>query len=164
MSSDVWEYRDDLEQLASYLCGHRQDAEDVAQDALIKAVDKVEGFRNESSMRTWLHAIATNECRMLRRKRQPSSLDQILDQVAVSAEPVALEADPEELALELETRHEVLMALREMPANYRKALILKDGRELSLEQVAVEMNTTVSAVKSLLYRARREMRAALPSE
>ena len=162
MSTNVWDYRQDLEQLASYLCRHRQDAEDVAQDALIKAADNVEGFRSESSVRTWLHTIATNECRMLRRKRQPSSLDEILDQVAFAAEPVSLDADPEELALELETRHEVLVALRQMPPNYRRALILKDGKEMSLEEIADNMETTVPAVKSMLYRARREMRKVLP--
>lgn len=156
---EVWAYRDDLERLARSLCRHREDAEDVAQNALLKAAEKIDGFRAESTMRTWLHAITTNECRMLRRRKQPSSLDDLLEQVAGPGVVDTDGADPEELALELETRSELLRALEQLPEAYRVVLILKEGREMSLEQVASALDTTVPAVKSLLYRARRALRA-----
>jgi len=155
---DVWEYRDDLERLARHLCRHPEDAADITHTALLKAAERLDGFRGESSVRTWLHAITSNECRMLRRRRQPSSLDQLLDD---SEGPTAVGADvndPEELALELETRREVLSALERLPDRYRCALLLKDGRDLSLEEVAEVMESTVPAVKSLLYRARNQLR------
>jgi len=48
------------------LCGHREDAEDVAQSSLVKAAEHIAAFRGEATVRTWLHRITTNECRMLR--------------------------------------------------------------------------------------------------
>lgn len=161
-TSAVWDYRADLEKLAHYLCRHPQDAEDVTHNALLKASEKLDDFRGEASVRTWLHTITTNECRMLRRRRSPSSLDEIFesaatDQVNLGEDPV----DPAEVAMELETRREVLGAIGELPERYRCALMLKDGRGLSLEDTARLMDTTVPAVKSILYRARDALREEL---
>ncbi len=78
----VWRYREDVWRLASQLCRHRQDAEDVTQSALLKAVQQLGGFRWEASLRTWLHRIATNECRMLRRRTVPASRDELLADAA----------------------------------------------------------------------------------
>jgi RNA polymerase sigma-70 factor (ECF subfamily) len=161
-NAELWEYRSDLEKLAHYLCRHSQDAEDVTHNALLKAAERMEGFRGEASVRTWLHTIATNECRMLRRRKTPSSLDDMfesaaLGQLELGDDPI----DPEEAALELETRREVLAAVGELPDRYRCALLLKDGHDLSLEEVASLMETTVPSVKSILYRARQALRDEL---
>ena len=154
----VWDYRDYLELLARYLCRHPQDAEDVTHSALMKAAAKVDGFRGESSVRTWLHAITTNECRMLRRRKVPSSLDALFDEVAADG-PIDLHGlDPEDVALELETSAELLRALERLPDSYRCALSLKEGRGLSLEEIAEATSTTVPSVKSTLYRARNTLR------
>lgn len=161
-NAELWEYRADLEKLAHYLCRHSQDAEDVTHNALLKAAEKMEGFRGEASVRTWLHTIATNECRMLRRRKTPSSLDDMFESAALGQlERVADPIDPEEAALELETRREVLEAMRGLPDRYRCALLLKDGHDLSLEEVAKLMDTTVPSVKSVLYRARQALRDEL---
>lgn len=160
MPADVWEYRDDLERLARYLCRHPEDAEDVAHAALLKAAEKIDSFRGESSVRTWLHTITTNECRMLRRRNQPSSLDSWLD-AAVDTGIADDEPDPEEIAVELETRQEVLRGLETLPADYRCALLLKDGQGLTVAQVAELLGTTEASVRSTLYRARRALRDQL---
>ncbi len=159
---ELWEYRADLERLAQYLCRHSQDAEDVTHDALLKAAEKLDGFRGEASVRTWLHTITTNECRMLRRRKSASSLDDLFESAVF--EPVdvsSVSTDPEEIAMELETRREVLDALEDLPDRYRCALLLKDGQDLPLEEVARVMDTSVSSVKSLLYRARLALRDQL---
>lgn len=160
--AEVWEYRADLERLARYLCRHHEDAEDVTHNALIKAAEKLDGFRGEASVRTWLHTITTNECRMLRRRKSPSSLDDlfesaVIDEAVLGTSPVG----PEAAAVELETRQEVLEAMGRLPDRYRCALLLKDGRELPLEEIARLMDTTVPSVKSVLYRARRALRVEL---
>jgi len=152
---DVWQYRDDLARLARHLCRHPEDAEDITHTALIKAADKMPGFRGEATVRTWLHVIASNECRMLRRRRQPSSLDDLLDTVAGDGDIAAgSEPDPEELVIELEARREVLEAMSRLPDRYRCALLLREGREPSLDETARLMETTIPGIKSLLYRAR----------
>lgn len=165
----VWRYREDVWRLASQLCRHREDAEDVTQSALLKAVQHLDGFRWEASLRTWLHRIATNECRMLRRRKAPLSLDELLEDAATAEqrprEPADPHPGPEELAMEAETRRSVLAALEGLPDRYRAALLLKDGLALSAEDLARAMGTTVPAAKSVLHRARsmlRERLAAAP--
>ena len=160
MSTDVWVYRDDLERLARYLCRDPDDAEDVTHSALLKAAQKLDTFRGESSVRTWLHTIATNECRMLRRRKQPTSLDGYFD-TALEDGLSATEPDPEEVALELEARQEVLAGLEKLPADYRCALLLKDGQGLSVAEVARMMDVSDASLRSTLYRARRMLRETL---
>jgi RNA polymerase sigma factor (sigma-70 family) len=80
----VWRYRDDVWRLARQLCRHREDAEDVTHSALLKAAEHLDEFRWEASLRTWLHRIATNECRMLRRRKAPLSLGALRAQAATA--------------------------------------------------------------------------------
>ncbi len=161
----VWRYRDDVWRLARQLCRHREDAEDVAHSALLKAAEHLDGFRWEASLRTWLHRIATNECRMLRRRKVPLSLDALLEDAATAEhrppEPAAGEPGPEEAALEAETRRSVLAALAGLPDHYHTALLLKDGLGLRAEDVAQAMGITVPAARSILHRARSALRERL---
>ena len=111
----VWRYRQDVWRLATQLCRHRQDAEDVTHSALLKAAQHLDEFRWEASLRTWLHRVATNECRMLHRRKAPLSLEAMLEQAATAEHPPqelqAQEPGPEEVAVEAETRRQVLAAL-----------------------------------------------------
>ncbi len=161
----VWRYRDDVWRLARQLCRHREDAEDVAQSTLLKAVQHLEGFRWEASLRTWLHRIATNECRMLRRRRTPASLDEMLESLATgeggAGEPPDPGPGPDELAAEAEARRLVVAALGGMPERYRTALLLKDGLGMRAEDLARAMGTSVPAAKAVLHRARRALRREL---
>jgi RNA polymerase sigma-70 factor (ECF subfamily) len=161
----VWRYRDDVWRLARQLCRHREDAEDVTHSALLKAVEHLDDFRWEASLRTWLHRIATNECRMLRRRRVPLSLEALLEDAATAEhrppEPAAGEPGPEEAAVEAETRRRVLTALNGLPDHYRTALLLKDGLGLRADGVAEAMGITVPAVRSILHRARSALRERL---
>lgn len=157
----LWAYADDLIKYAKYVCCTPENAEDVAQNTLLKAAEHIAQFRGESSIRTWLHTIATNECRMIQRRRQLESLDSVLDEVAAGKQPDRLSAeipDPEAMALEAETRREVVVALDRLPRRYREVLLLRDGCGLRSAEVADILDTTVPAVKSLLFRARRSLR------
>jgi len=156
MTTEVWDYRDHVARLAQYLCRDPDDGEDVAHSALLKASERIEGFRGESTVETWLHAITLNECRMLRRKRRPASLNQV-------GEPVDIDEanDPEFVAEEAELRLEVLRAIAELSERQRCALLLREGQELSMEELADRLELTVPAVKSLLYRARQSLRKAM---
>jgi RNA polymerase sigma-70 factor (ECF subfamily) len=161
----VWRYREDVWRLASQLCRHRQDAEDVTQSALVKAAQQVEGFRWEASLRTWLHRIATNECRMLRRRKVPASLDELLEEAATApGEPFQVPAagpGPEDVAVEAETRRMVVTALAGLPDRYRTAVLLKDGLGLSAGEVAAAMGVSVPTVRAVLHRARSVLRESL---
>lgn len=164
-ANDPWRYEEDIRRLARQLCRHREDAEDVAQTSLMKAAQHLDGFRAEASLRTWLHRIATNECRMLRRRTPPGSLDELL--LRGGPEPVrGLEldretADPEERALQAELRRVVIDALGRLPERHRTVLLLKDGRGLSAEEIARLTGSTVAGVRSALHRARVSVRGEL---
>lgn len=160
MPTDVWDYRDDIEHLARLLCGHPEDAEDVAHTALVKAAEKIDSFRGEASVRTWLHTITTNECRSLRGRTSLGSMDGYLDG-ALEGELGSPAPDPEDLAIELETRKDVIDALAALPDNYRCALLLKEGQGLTVEETAAIMGTSSASVRSVLYRARQSLRRRL---
>jgi RNA polymerase sigma-70 factor (ECF subfamily) len=156
MTTEVWDYREQVAKLARHLCRDPDDGEDVAHSALLKASERIEGFRGEASVQTWLHTITLNECRMLRRKRRPSSLDEI-------GEPVDIDEgnDPEFLAEEAELRLEVLRAIAGLNEKERCVLLLREGQELSMGEIAERADMTVPAVKSLLYRARQSLRKTM---
>jgi RNA polymerase sigma-70 factor (ECF subfamily) len=160
----LWAYADDLQRYAAHMCRHSHDAEDVAQTTLLKAALKIDGFRGEASVRTWLHTIATNECRMLRRKARLEPFDETIEPVLTDGRSglTPSEApDPESLAIEAENRRQVVHALDRLPERYRQVLILRDGCGLGSADVARVLDSTVPAVKSRLYRARRLLRRDL---
>jgi RNA polymerase sigma-70 factor, ECF subfamily len=160
--AELWRYEEDLRQYAQYLCRHHEDAEDIAHNALLKAAQHSEGFRGESSMRTWLHTILTNECRMLRRRKTSLSLDRYLeDRVTQDAPPDDRGGnmpDPAQLAEEAELRHHALTALSQMPDHYRIALFLQVGLGKSTEEIAQTIHKSLPATRTILYRARAVMR------
>ena len=155
----VWAYEEDLERLARLLCRHREDAEDVAHAALVKAVEHLGGFRSEATLRTWLHRIASNECAMLRRRRPSASLDDLAGSGWSSGDQgVAMAADPEASALDAAERQAVLGAIGHLPPRERLVLLLTVGEQLPAAEVARRAELSVPAVRALLYRARRRVR------
>ena len=158
-SAAVWEQAEDVARLARQLCQHPEDAEDVAQSSLLKAAQHLDGFRGEASVRTWLHRITANECWMLRRRLTARSLDAILESPRPARE-ASLTAgdDPARLAEDREMGRLVIAAVAELPDRQRAAIILADGAGLRAEEVARDLGTSVSAVRSLLVRGRRAVR------
>jgi RNA polymerase sigma-70 factor, ECF subfamily len=161
----VWRYRDDVWRLAHQLCRHREDAEDVTHSALLKAAEHLDDFRWEASLRTWLHRIATNECRMLRRRKAPCRWTRCWRRRRSAGRDRSSRPresrGPGQAAVEAETRRRVLAALAGLPDRYRTALLLKDGLGLRAEGVARAMGVTVPAVRSILHRARSALRERL---
>ena len=164
--ASVWEYEADLTRFARSLCGSAPDAEDVAQSSLVKAAEHLEGFRGEASIRTWLHRIVLNECRMLHRRPPPRSVEQILEaRGTIEGEPIGLPdvVGPEESALASELQATVLRALRALPDEYRTVLLLADGKGggLPVEEIARLVGGSVPAVRAKLHRARSMLRERL---
>lgn len=158
---EVWAQLDDVARLARQLCRNPEDAQDVTQSALLKAAEHVDDFRGESTMRTWLHRITTNECRMLRRRIVARSLDDILEHERLSAvlHLSPGESSPEQLAEQHLFGETVVRAVEHLPPRQQAAVILLEGAELDVPEVARRLGTSGSAVRSLLVRARRSIRA-----
>ena len=136
------------------LAGDDAEAEDVVQDTWIKAVEKLEAFRWESELSTWLHAIALNVSReALRRRGGRREVEWPEHDVPAPAPP------PERLeAVDLER------AIAALPSGYRTVLVLHDVEGHTHERIAEQLGVTPGTTKSQLFRARRAVRALLAPE
>jgi RNA polymerase sigma-70 factor, ECF subfamily len=143
-----------LYQLVLRLVGSEQDAEDVVQEAWIRATEAAANFRWESGFNTWLTGIAINRFRELLRKRNrwPSlALEQV-------AEP---EARPDSAG----ERVDLERALSLLPLGYRTVLVLHDLEGYRHEEIADQLGIAPGTSKSQLFHARRYVRALLePTE
>jgi len=134
-------------------------AEDVVQDTLLVAIDRLADFDGRSSLHTWLCGIAKNKLRQLRRKRRPVPLDDLLvesdGEIEAILSRVEREPLPEAVLEAKETEELVGATLSSLPPGYRAALVAKyvDGR--SVPDMASESGKAVKAVESTLFRARR---------
>lgn len=129
-----------------HLTRHVEDAEDLTQQAFVKARQQIATYRGKASLRTWLHRIAFHEyTHWKRRKRKASSLDESLPH-RESAFEQCLEA----IALE--------EALAKLSEPLRAAFILFEVEELSIEETARVLRLPKGTVKSRLFKARRRLR------
>ena len=146
------------------MCRDPEDAKDVLQDTLLAIARGVGDFRGESSISTWLYAVARSFCLKKRRRSKfaPRSV-QSLDTDA-GAEAMGL-ADPTESpadALEGKRIEEALEeAIGALEPHYREVLVLRDVEGLSAKEVSQVLGIGIEAVKSRLHRARLAVRARL---
>ncbi len=137
---------------ARHLLGSREDAEEVTSEAFMRAFERAAAFRGECPLRGWLFGITRNLCRD--RQRQPRLL--LLD-----SEEMERRSDEGRHAEQMDTNVVVRRALNELSEEYRLVLTLCDVEEWDAREVAVVLERSLPATKSLLYRARRALRANL---
>lgn len=134
------------------------EAEDVAQEAFIKAYRAIGSFRGDSAFYTWIYRIAINTAKnaLVASKRRP--VDYGID--TQDPEEGDLEArltdgeTPEQLALTDEIRETVNLAMGELPEELRTAIVLREIDGLSYEEIAESMDCPVGTVRSRIFRAR----------
>jgi RNA polymerase sigma-70 factor (ECF subfamily) len=132
------------------LGGSNVDAEDVVQETWIRAVRQLQNFRWESSLRTWLSAIALNLSRETLRKRARAALEELPDHLAVASATIR---DGDRVDLE--------RAIARLPEGYRTVLVLHDLEGYTHEEISRHLQIAVGTSKSQLFDARRAMRAML---
>jgi RNA polymerase sigma-70 factor, ECF subfamily len=137
--------------VALRLCGNHHDAQDIAQEALIAAWQNLDRFRDDASFSTWLYQIVTRRTiNKINRGRRDHSLDLLGDVPDHGAEPPA-QAE-RNFAVDA-----VTSALADLPFAQRAVVVLHHFEGLSYAQVAVVTGSTVPAVRSHLFRARRTL-------
>jgi len=150
-----------------------QDAEEVTQDAFIRAHRGLDTFRGDSAFSTWLHQIATNLARnrywyWWRRKRdQTASLDQPLnpDTDTPLSEVIAADTDaPDEITVSQEFAAQISVAMERLNAKHREVLILRNIKNLPYEEIAGILRISVGTVKSRIARARESLREKMGAE
>lgn len=158
-------YKDKIFLLCYRMLGNVHEAEDMAQEAFIKAYINLHTFKMEKKFSTWLYRIATNlSIDRLRKKKPDFYLDQeiagtegltMYSQVAADIALPEDEAESREMAAAI---HNEIMAL---PEKYRSAIILKYLDELSLNEISEILNIPVGTVKTRIHRGREALRKRL---
>ncbi len=167
----VEHFRSKIFQYSWLMCGHREDAEEVAQETLLKVFENFGQLREPERVRPWVFRIAKNICLMKRRKSvfaptQEISLDEFIPTLQREGDQVKLEiADwsglPDREFLRGELRRMLEKAIGELPDIYRSVMLLRDVEELSTEETAAVLEITPDTVKTRLHRARLAMRQKL---
>jgi len=143
------------------------DAEEVAQEAMLKAFKNIGSFRREAKFSTWLIQIAINEAKMKIRKNRRHLYDSIEEsQVSDDGDYIPKDfADwreiPSEALERKELREALASALNALPEKYRTVMMLRDVQQLSIAEAAQMLGISEANVKTRLSRARLQMRDAL---
>jgi RNA polymerase sigma-70 factor (ECF subfamily) len=149
------------------VCGHREDAEDTAQETLIRTVRELPHFESPEALAVWLYKVARSRCLMSRRRskfapKQNLSLDELLpDRNELEALTASREGGPEQQLLRAENREELQRAVLKIPPDYRMVLVLHDMEELSTQEVASITGLREGTVRVRLHRARVFLRNQL---
>ena len=135
------------------------DAEDLANDTLLRALAAIDDFRGEAALSTWLHRIATNLAYDLLRKRNKSPLLSMEDGIEV---PEAIDEVADAGKLEQRQMSECVQKLfAELPSQHREVLAKADMLDQTVPEIAREVGITTGNAKIRLHRARQAMKAAL---
>ncbi len=145
------------------------DAQDVAQEAILKAFANLRQFRGESRFSTWLIQITVNEARM-RQRKQHASLFESIDESRDEEEAYTPRdfADWREIPSEALERSEIrallAKALASLAQKYREVFLLRDVQHMSIEETGKALNISIASVKTRLLRARLMLRDILGPE
>jgi len=162
-------FRPKIFQYSWLMCGDREDAEEVAQDALLKVFENLDQLREPEKVRPWVFRIAKNACLMKRRKSvfAPSrelSLDEFIPARDGSIGRLQI-ADwsnlPDNQVLRSELSGVLGAAIGELPESYRSVILLRDVEELSTQETAQILDVSEDVVKTRLHRARLAVRKKL---
>jgi len=162
------EYAPRIYHIARRMLGNDADAEDVTQDVLLQVIRKLDTFRGESAIGTWLHRVTVNAAlahrqkRANRQKRETSDPGEALLEAAAPAGPVKRwDIRPDESALGAEQTELIEKAIGTLPDPFRDVYVLADVEGLPNSEIAEMLGLSVPAVKSRLHRARLRMRDEL---
>ncbi|MGB0034448.1 MAG: sigma-70 family RNA polymerase sigma factor [Candidatus Acidiferrales bacterium] len=161
----VGRYERKIFRLAQNITQNREDAEDVMQEAFLKAYEHLSEFQGNSRFYTWLVRIAVNQALMKLRKRRPNvvSLDEEVDtgEEMMPREVEDWGPSPEERYKQAELGQILSSAIGDLDPSFRIVFQLRDIEELSTEETAEALGLSVPAVKSRLLRARLKLRQKL---
>jgi len=149
-------YHEKVFRLAVGIVRNEQDAKDITQNTFLKVINSLKGFRNESSISTWIYRIAYNESLMYLRARSRRQ------KAYTSAQDLEVRSDgslagwpklPDKALLERELRKRVEGALSLLPIQYRIPFILHHTQDMPLKEIAEVLNIKVNSLKTRLHRA-----------
>ena len=154
----VLKYQHRVLKLIGRFVSDQSEAQDVAQEAFLKAYRALGSFRGESAFYTWLYRIAINTAKnaLVAQRRRPVDFDlDAQDPEAFERQAKLKESDtPEGVLLTEEIRQVVEKAMEQLPEDLRTAIVLRELDGLSYEEIAEAMDCPVGTVRSRIFRAR----------
>ena len=162
----VKRYDRNVFRIAQHITQNREDAEDVVQDAFLKAYRNLEQFQGQSKFYTWLVRIAVNEALMKLRRRRPERMVSLDEDVKTEEDSVPREVadwspNPEQLYGQSELGDILKKTIQGLPPGFRTVFVLRDVEGLSTEETAEMLSLSIPAVKSRLLRVRLQLRERL---
>jgi len=161
------EYAPRIYNIARRMLGNDADAEDVTQDVLLQVVRKLDTFRGDAQIATWLHRVTVNAALAHRQKRtnrlkheSVETDDDLLGAGSVTPGK-KWQVGPEETVLAAEQAGIIEKAIEQLPEPFRDVYVLADVEELPNNEIGEMLGLSLAAVKSRLHRARLQMRDLL---
>jgi RNA polymerase sigma-70 factor, ECF subfamily len=158
-------YKDKVFQLSFRMLGNRHEAEDIAQEAFIRAYVNIQSFNMNLKFSTWLYRIATNLCIDRLRKKKP---DYYLDAEVAGTEGFTMYSHipsdaslPEEDVESLELQESIQKEISKLPDKYRSVIVLKYIEEMSLNEISEILDIPLGTVKTRIHRGREALRKQL---
>lgn len=157
-------------QLAFRYMRNHEDAEEVVQDVLLKVFRKIEMFRGDSALSSWIHRITFNTAMSRLRRTRATRLAEVTeielgtsisDDGPSAFDPADWSNMADEEMLRRELRERLVAAVGDLPAIYREPVILRDLRGLSTEEASVKLRVKDQTLKSRLHRGRMLLRERL---
>lgn len=150
----VYTFQDAVYNLCYRMLGEASEAEDASQEVFLRAYMKLQSFDQARPFKTWLLSIASNHCidRLRKRRLMYLSLDD--EPMAAALALSSPDPQPEEATLRSERSQQIQRLLNGLSPDYRAAVILRYWYDYSYAEIADIMETTESAIKSRLFRAR----------
>lgn len=162
-------YEQPIFNIVSRVMDQADDASDVTQEVFFKVFRKIDAFRGESTLKTWIYRIAVNEAHNHRRwfgrhRRQEVALDQDEGHKGVCDLLADRGRSPFDMASDQETHALIENALKRISAQYRAALVLREVEGLRYEEIAEILEVSLGTVKSRILRGRDALRRVLSED
>ena len=158
----VEHFRSKIFHYSLMMCGQAEDAEEVAQETLLKVFQNFDQLREPEHVRAWIFRIAKNACLMQRRKSVFAPEHELsVEELPPASEITDAARLPEDELQRSEVRAVLHQVITELPPPYRCVVLLRDIEQLSTEETAQILDLTPEAVKTRLHRARAAMRQKL---
>ncbi len=153
----VYLFQDSVFNFCYRMLGESGEAEDASQEAFLRVHKNLHRYDIARSFKTWLLSIASNHCidRLRKRRMQYVSLDDGPTAAALALS--SSDPSPEQATLQVELSDAIQELLQQLDEHYRLAVIYRYWYEFSYAEIAKEMGTTESAIKSRLHRARKKL-------
>lgn len=165
----VQQYQSPILNMLYRMIGSREEAEDLAQEVFVTVFKKIDTFRGESSLATWLYRIASNHCKnrqkYLRRRIHGNTLNHNLGASSLDSSEAmpttAILTRPDELLEGYEAERIIQKAIAELDEEHRLVLVLRDIQNVAYDDISTITGLPLGTVKSRLHRARMSLKDKL---